>query len=150
MHTNYVWLGFLGAAALVILAFCLSTAKELTAYFSVGQASHTEILDWRVQERSNSRFYIIARYRYQVDGKEFESSHTFKDHSLRNPWAAKKKITEMEHRTWTAWYSPKRPHLSTLDRHFPLRRVISSLFLVGIYLYFIGLGYYVGKLTRPA
>lgn len=67
---------------------------------------------------------------------------------FKNPWSAEQGLERFEKSSWMAWYDQREPMRSTLSKKFPYKSTLSGIVLVGLSLYFIGLGLFVGGRVR--
>jgi hypothetical protein len=142
MHSNSYWLIFLGLIFLCIAGYTLLTAIKLWEYFRWDQSTMPQGIQWSVAALSDEAFAPLAHYRYQVKGKMYQGQTQLKETYL-NEWAAQEAISRLSHSPLTVWFDSSSPEISSLQKHFPLKEALSSLFLWILGIYFAFLGYYV-------
>jgi hypothetical protein len=145
MHKNKIWFAFLILITLVVIWFMWGTVGKVREYFTFTSSTQPLTIDWNVHRISDEKFYLKGIYTYQVKGKTYQGETLISEPVYQNPWAAEQFIPQQMVKNWKAWYDPNSPFDSTLVKHFPMKELISTTILVGIWIYFIWLGFYVGR-----
>ena len=145
MHKNFLWQAFL------LVIFCATlwySAVALYSYYSYSQLK-TQIavssIQWEVEEKSEDNYLIKALYQFKYRNNPYSGSTTLSDIPYRNQWAAQQAIKEYSKKNWKTWFDPQNPNHSSLQKNFPLKECISAIFLWGLTIYFLWLGFYVAK-----
>ena len=86
---------------------------------------------------------LLATYTFMAHGTVLEGKTQLARPLFRNERSVDAVLQELKERPWTVWYSPQHPERATIDKHFPMRETLVALFLLGLFVYFIGLGIYV-------
>jgi len=145
MHKNVVWQAFLTLISAIALWY---TIAALYSYYSYSHlkiqipASHVE---WHIIEKSEEHYLLEASYEIEFKTKFYAGSTRFADEPYRNQWAAEQAIKEYRGKKWKVWFDPQNPQYSSLQKNFPLKESVSAIFLWGLILYFLWLGFYVKK-----
>jgi hypothetical protein len=145
MHKNYFWQAFLIVVFAVTLWY---TTTAITAYYSYSHFnSQTDLsaLNWEVVKESEEDFVTKAVYTFEFHDKSYPGTTTLKDTPYRNHWAAEQAVKELSKRHWKVWFDPQNPDYSSLEKSFPFKATFSAIFLWGLILYFLFLGFYVTK-----
>jgi hypothetical protein len=75
----------------------------------------------------------------------YSGASVLTDEPFRNRWGAQEAITQYAAKEWRVWFDHKDPDYSSLQKKFPLKECVSAIFLWGLLLYFLWLGFYVAK-----
>ncbi len=142
MHSNPYWLIFLGLIFLCIASYSLLTAIKLWEYFRLDQTTTPQGIQWSVAALGEEAFAPQAHYSYRVKGNEYQGETLLKETYL-NAWAAQEAISRLPHSSRTVWFDSSSPGISSLQKNFPLKGALSTLFLWILGIYFAFLGYYV-------
>ena len=145
MHKNIIWQAFL----LVILATCLwYSTIALYKYYTY---SHLEAkttvssINWEIEEKSEENYLVKGIYSFEFRGHSFPGTSHMTDMIYRNKWAAEQAVKEFTQKKWKVWFDPQNPDHSSLQKNFPLKECITAIFLWGLLLYFLWLGFYVAR-----
>lgn len=148
MHNNFIWRAFLTLAFLVAVWFTIVAIYRYHNYSSLQAQTLASEIQGQIIEESSESYTLTATYRYEVGHQIFTGTSLWNDTNYRNQWAAEQDLKEFSARKWKVWYDPHHPEYSSLQKKFPLKECISSIVLWGLLLYFLGLGFYVGKLKN--
>jgi len=143
MQRNAIWIAFLILVFGFSIWFVVKAGYDLIHYYQLSQQAPVKIEKWEVQEQDANKYAIQVSYSYEYDGKNYQGSGLFGER-YPNPWAANRALEKFETQTWNVWLNPKTPEKATFDRKFPYRATISAVVLIGLAIYFICLGLYVG------
>lgn len=106
-----------------------------------------KVVTWQMVEKGH-KFLPSVTYTYQVGGKIF-SNQTLLENQVSNSLDLSKREREkIENRKWIVFYNPNQPEVSALENNFPYKEIIYLGCLLGVSLWFIGLGFYVGRQER--
>lgn len=145
MHKNYVWQAFLIVVFAATLWYTIVAIYSYYSYSYLKATTNPTKIDWEIVQESDEDYLTKALYHYDFKDKSYVGSTIFKHTPYRNHWAAEQAIKEFSSRQWTIWFDPFNPHKSSLEKNFPFKEVISAIFLWGLVLYFLWLGFYVAK-----
>lgn len=145
MHKNYLWQAFLTVVVAATLWYTLSAIYAYYSYSHLKAQASPSTLDWEIVQKSDEDYPVKASYTFEFNNKSYPGSTTFTDTPYRNHWSAEQAVKELSQRKWKIWYDPQNPHHSSLEKKFPFKAVISAVFLCGLILYFLWLGFYVAK-----
>jgi hypothetical protein len=145
MHKNPVWLVFLGALLLTTIWFSVDSCWQVIKYMRLDRAVPITSVDWDIDEIHESRFLLTASYSYSYQNQEYTGKSSLSSPVFPNPWAAAHAIEDIEKHKWYAYFDQRIPSKSTLNKNFPYKDTASAFALLCLFLYFLGLGYYVGN-----
>jgi hypothetical protein len=146
VHKNVFWRAFLLVVTLTTLIYSGIATYRYHAYLSLSAKQPlTGPISWDVEEKSSEDFILISNYTYQVNGLSYSGETKWSDTPYRNGWAAQQAIEVSAKESFTVWYDPSDPSYSSLQKHFPLKECVYAVFLWGLLLYFVWLGYYAGS-----
>lgn len=145
MHKNYLWQAFLTVIVAATLWYTISAIYAYYSYSHLKAQTSLSALDWEIIHESDEDFPVKAVYTFEFKDKSYPGSTTFTDIPYRNQWAAEQAIKDLSGRQWKVWFDPHNPHHSSLEKSFPFKEIISAIFLWGLILYFLWLGFYVAK-----
>lgn len=145
MHKNPMWLTFLIVIGLVVLWFVGSAFWKTYTYGRLDAHVPAKKIEWSVAKLSEDFFALQAHYDFEVSNHAFSGETVFKDDLYRNTYAAEQVIPIYAKEEKEVWYDRKNPQYSSLQKKFPLKECISAAFLTGLFIYFVWLGFYVGR-----
>lgn len=143
MHKNVLWIAFLFLIVGFGLWFVVKAGYDLIRYYQFSAQIPTQIEKWEVKELEANKYVIIASYSYEYQGIYYQATGQIGT-IYPNPWAARRGLERFETQNWQAWLNPKAPQAAVLEKTFPYKAAISAAILLGIVVYFICLGLYVG------
>lgn len=144
MHKNPVWQAFLLVVLACTLYYTGLAAYRYYVYASLSGHATATLMDWDMIKHMEDDYTLETAYRFKVGDKEYKSTMEWSSTHYLNDYAAKEAVADAKRSLWTVWYNPSNPDYSTLEKHLPTREVFSALFLWGLFLYFMWLGFYVG------
>lgn len=139
---NLTWLIFISAISIIVAWFITSTLIEIYHFSQLNQSVDPSEMAWSYHEISKDTYQIHVTYQYEVNEHLYSNDHLFKKPVLFNPLAAKQVAEEFSHKEWKAWYNKTNPQYTSLEKIFPTKSLISSIILLLLLFYFIGLGIY--------
>ena len=148
MHSNRYWIFFLISVAAITFGFCGNAAWQLYRFWAHDATVTTTSIQWRVESKIGDRYYLVGDYTFEVEGKSFTGQTLLEKPLFRNLWSANQAIEDIGDASRPVYFASKNPILNTLDLHFPLKEALSAAALLGLMLYFLGLGYYVALQKR--
>lgn len=134
-------------AFVLILVGCalwmiIGASSQLRSYFRLSAEVPGELVELEVEEVKKDRYRLQAHYTYTFRETPYVSKN-FIGKSYPNPYAAHQVKKNFEELSIPVWLNPNKPTETTLEHHFPTKVVFSSILLILIVLYFLGLGRYV-------
>jgi hypothetical protein len=145
MHKNPLWLTFLGIVTLAMFWFAGKGLYHLYIYDTLSASTIVNVTDWSVKEVATDRYAPYAHYSFSVGEKEYKGEDALDYPIYRNAVSMERELPNLSLKSWKGWYNPADPSRSALQKHFPLRELISAALVFGLLLYFIWLGYYVNR-----
>lgn len=142
MHKNIYWYVLIATIALAVLWFSGKFLYSYYQYSTLTAKAPVESIAWSVEGLTDEKYVLKARYTFRVLNETKSGEAVISDHHYWNQKAAEMDIPDYAKRKWTAWYNPKNPDHSALQKHFPLKDFLSAVFLWGLIGYFIWLGFY--------
>ncbi|MES2345264.1 MAG: hypothetical protein V4494_04935 [Chlamydiota bacterium] len=145
---NKVWVLLVFITAGITLWFSVLALMGVWNYLKL-EAKTVAIVDvFKVEEENPSRYVISGHYSYRVNGQIYEGETLFdRVHYLNRP-AAEKDLEKWEKMSWEAWYNPKDPKQSSLQKMFPFKKCLYALLTLGVFIYFLILRYFTFSKSR--
>lgn len=132
----------------MFLYFSSSFFWELWKTFPLQGRAEAKIVKWEVEEREG-KYALTAHYLYEVQGKIWKSRATLSGPFYESEWAAIAALKEKARAPWRAWYEPRNPSHSALEKSFPLGGLVKTLICAAVFLYFYFLRKRVLKISSP-
>lgn len=129
------------------LYFGVSAVFDLQTYYSLTRQIRAEKIEWETLAEAEDRFYLKGHYTFQVKGNRYEGESALREMPLRSPYAVEIALKEMEKIPPPVYFNPSNPKASSLEHTFPYKTFFSALTMGGLFVYFIWLGYYVGRMN---
>lgn len=148
MHRNKIWIAFLTLITFAVIWFTWGTANKLKDYLTYTASSDILDINWKIHKINEEKYDLEAVYSYKIDDKIYQNKIIINQEIYQNPWAAEQAVTQQVAKKWKAWYDPNSPTHSTIVKTFPMKELISTAVLLGLWLYFIWLGFYVTRFYR--
>lgn len=139
MSKNLLWMVLLLVIASCATGYSLLFAYRYYNYTRLTEKQQITSLEWNNVEKSSEEHVLIGKYTYTVNGILYGGETTKEGRPYFSAWAAKKAIDSLNKDTFVAWYDPKNPNYSSLQKHFPLRECVYTAILWGLFLYFLWL-----------
>ncbi|MCP5468928.1 MAG: hypothetical protein H7A36_00275 [Chlamydiales bacterium] len=140
MHRNGVWLGLVLFVVVLAILFGGRAAIQMRDYYSLTNQAVVDVKRWEIVGDRRDHYYLIAHFATPLGESSGAVGAVY-----RNPWAAERAKERFENEELKAWFNPKKPATMTLRKVFPKKSVLSAFVLIGLTIYFIGLGFYVGS-----
>lgn len=145
MHKNPFWLGLICCMTLITLWYLGNASLQFFRYTRLQESAQATEIRWSVKEMSSEEFIPFAHYLFKTkDGEMYEGEGGLNDSRYRNAWAVEEDLSSFAKKRWKVWYNPSYPHQSALQKNFPLKECLSAIALLILWIYFVGLGFYVG------
>jgi hypothetical protein len=136
MTRTKILIAFLSGLGVIALYFSLHLGYESFQYFTLSKQSKAQISQWEIFPIKD-HFAIKANYGFEAQEKIWNDSFTLNPPYYLNEQAALSSLKGMAKENWQAWYNPKNPTHSALERAFPLGLLIRTLICYGILIYFL-------------
>lgn len=125
----------------------IAAAKELWNYNCLKievPASQVffEIIPYR------GKYALEGSYAYEYGKKSFQGNIVLSPPHHLNRNSAEQEIKRMEGMQWNVWVDPIKPSNSSLEKNFPYRNVFYAVCLLGLFLYFVSLRFYLQLFAR--
>lgn len=145
MHKNIFWRIFLLIVAISTLWYSFVAWHAYYRYSHLTAYTVPSAMSWEIEEKSEENYLLKASYRFDFQGKSYPGISILTDEPYRNRWGAEQAMRENPTKEWRVWFDYHNPHYSSLQKNFPLKECLSAVFLWGLLLYFLWLGFYVAK-----
>ncbi len=145
MHSNALYRAFLLAVLLITFWYTGVAIYRYYHYTQLKSRVHLTSSEWKVHEKAEDEFYLETHYAFTDGLKQYEGEASWPQEFYRNSWAAEKDIPYFKNKYAMVWYNPHNPHISSLQKRFPLKEALSAIVLWGLLVYFLWLGFYVTK-----
>ncbi|MBA3722448.1 MAG: hypothetical protein H0W88_08600 [Parachlamydiaceae bacterium] len=147
MHQNRFWLIFLLTIAICTVVYTLYSFYQLYQYDRLDRQIPIQKIEWSIIEESKEKFIPKANFQYSFQGNTY-SGQTLWDEYYLNASTAQEAIDRLysNQLQLKTWIDSSNPHISTLQKNFPLKQCIYMFFLWILTIYFYGLGRYVNSL----
>lgn len=148
MHNNWFYLLILSALTVVVVIFGLDAGKKLIAYTSMREVGEAKEIKYSLLQESEESYKLQASYTFTEEGKEYCGYQLFDTPRFLNKWAGEQAIAKMEGEKQRLYFSPKNPRDNALKRSFPMKSILYSVLLLGLWCYFLWLGFYVTQFSQ--
>lgn len=122
-----MYLRILLPALLLWTIFIFPTAEQLIRYPTYSHFVSPNQVIWTIKPIHDELWRPSASFSYTVDGKKYQKQEIFQGGRYRTPYAAEEAIKELKNQPLVVWYSPQNPQEGTLEKFFPLKKLIYSL-----------------------
>lgn len=144
MQRKYVTLGLVALFSVAAAIYAYDALKKSWFYFQLDGLAKIESPNFFVKELSDEKFAVEGRYGYTVKDKTYQGHSRVGGRFYRNEFAAASAIKKMQN-PLPVYFSKTSPEISSLEKNFPYKEVVYSLILLGVFLYFVALGYTFSK-----
>jgi hypothetical protein len=141
MNRNYYWLILLLIICCLAFWFIYKAGREIYAYYQLNVQKEAHIDRWSIKELKSDRFVVLAHYDFDYKGKSYQGEGQV-GNFFPNPWAAQEAQKKFASRKWMVWLNSNDPAKSAIEKHFPLKKTLSALILIGLALYFLTFAIY--------
>ncbi len=128
--------------SLMILAASIYTGFSLWRYWQYvrldGVAAISSV-EWNVHTNSEESHQIKADYTYSYRGHEYSGMTVFAKPVFINHLGAEYALKDFANESHQVYVSTTDPELSSLERNFPMKELISAVILWGIIVYLFSL-----------
>ncbi len=143
MHRNGPFILLLVGIVAVAAWFGTRATSALVAYTRLNSEAIAQIESLEIKERKADRYQIVATYIFESKFGQQRATAPIGP-LYKNPWSAEKGVEKFRGKSLHIWYNEKKPTYSATARVFPMKITLSTTILIGLMLYFIGLGVFVG------
>jgi hypothetical protein len=145
MHKNILWRAFLLVVFAITLFYSGIALYRYYAYVSLSGQARPTAMEWNILKETDSQYIIETPYQFSVSNKTYTGKTVWEEKNYLNEYAAQEAIEDANGNTWVVYYNPRDPEKSSLERRLPVKEVAYAIFLWGLFLYFLWLGFYVGS-----
>lgn len=135
MYRKAIWIPFILIVVSAAIWFVVEAGCEVYDYSQLKVRVEAVVDHWKVHELKSDQFVVIAHYSYVYQEKNY-NGEDMAGHVYPNPWAANVAKTRFSKQKWSVWLNPKNPEKSVIEKHFPIKRTLSSAVLLCLVLYF--------------
>lgn len=122
----------LGLAAVILLWFGVSAGSSLWGYMRLQKSSTAKIARVKVVEISLSEYALRVHYEFEgIKGKTVLGKPYY-----LNQYSAAKAAKGYEHKEVRVWYDPAKPTYNSLEKAFPVKKIIYFFTALAVLLYF--------------
>ncbi len=143
MHRNGPFILLLSAILLATGWFGIRATRALLAYTRLNTETEGVVEALELRQGKGDDYQIIATYMFESKEGTMHAVGSVGP-IYKNPWSAQKALEGMDGKVLKVWYNSAKPGDCSLIKKFPTKITLSTTVLVGLVLYFIGLGLYVG------
>ncbi len=122
--------------SILLVSFASFLTIDLYHYYRLNQIVPTEHIETSVHQIAPNRFIIAIDYQYVISGKTYTGHQVIKKKILKNIWIAKQFAQDIGSKDQKVWYNLAEPHLGSVDKAFPIKRLFYTLLLLGLFIYF--------------
>jgi hypothetical protein len=109
---------------------------RLHSYFALSASKPISIDQWEIEEEKSSRMILFASYRFVFQGKTYQNRYRF-PFIYPNKFLAMDDQKKGDAQGWHVYFNPRNPHISALQKTFPLKQGIYLFLSLSIFFYFI-------------
>ncbi len=131
--------------SIILVTFASFLTLDLYHYYRLNQIVPVEHIETSVQQTATNCFMVTIDYQYVISGKTYSRHQEIKKKMLKNIWIAKQFAQDMVSKDQKVWYNLTEPHLGSVDKAFPVKRLFYTLLLLGLFIYFSTLVNYLFK-----
>lgn len=127
----------LSICALVAIAlyFSVCLGRSCLGYFPLRAQAQAQVVRWEVLEEDD-QFSLKADYTFRAQEKNWQGSAVLGGPPYLNEIAALSALKVKAKQPWSAWYNPKNPSFSALEKSFPAGLLVRTLIVYGVLIYF--------------
>lgn len=109
---------------------------NLYNHFRLVAKTEAVIDQWKVVKKSSSSYPIRGTYHFEFQGKSYHGSSVLLPPHHLNRLSAERAILNLEKKKWSVWIDPHNPSFSSLEKTFPMKKIVYALIALGVTLYF--------------
>jgi len=148
MHQSPIWFCFIAIVGLFTAGYLAICGIHLYHYSQLNESAVPKRIVWSVKKVNDETFVPSAEYAFMHGGKEFHGRDLLAYEKYRNEQALNQALPKYQNLEWRIWYHAENPVFSALEKTFPMKECIYASILTTLFIYFLGLGLYVGNRQR--
>ncbi|MBS4168080.1 hypothetical protein [Parachlamydia sp. AcF125] len=152
MYKNRGWFIFLLLIGLPTLFFSGITFYNLYQYSRLDSKTQVAKIEWSIVKQEpwsilnlvgwgEERYALKTLFEFEYEGVFYKKEALADSFRFRNEWAARQEIAQEQNKKQFVWFQSTNPRQASLQKTFPLKGCISACVLIGIFIYFICLGF---------
>lgn len=145
MQRNLAWPVFLSIISVLVVVFTSLLSIDLYRYRQLKSHVVARELEGSVFRAGSNQYKIEVDYLYNIQDREYSRRQVIKKLTYKNVWLANQAIDALKENEVSVWYNPYEPNAGTIEKSFPYRRLLSTITLFGLFLYFCLLSRYMLK-----
>ena len=130
------WLILLMTSLGIACWFLGQFAHGWWGYHQLQSEKPAQVNAWGIEEVKKGKFAVFAKYQFELSDHVMHGRTQFKM-LFDSQAAAKSYLNDWKNQSWTVFYDANQPAMSTLQRPFPLKVLVSGLLALGISFYFL-------------
>lgn len=128
-------------AGMFLWAFYVAPlALQLVHYASYTHQVAPNELQWTILPVHDELFKPVAHFQYTVHEKTYEKKEVFQGGLYRTPFAADAASKAMDRPH--VWYSPSNPSQASIEKFFPLKKIMYAIVTLLLAIYGAYIAYY--------
>jgi len=144
MQKNHFWILLIILFSLIALGYTVSMGIALWQYHRLDSRVEVQYIQWSIFTSNEEAYTPIGHYAFMVNGKKYTGKSAWSETYL-NQWAAEEAIDKLKKERFQIWYHSTDPENSSLIKEFPTKKVLYSIMLWALAIYFLGIGYYTAR-----
>ena len=134
---NKIWGIMLTVITLVMTILFFNWAISLQGYLALNAQTQGKVERFSVKKLKEDAYGIEAHYTYRVDGVSYQDHKVLTHPIFLNATSANMHLTRYwKEQDWSVWYNTNHPEVSSLQKLFPIKKLVSFLISLGVFLYF--------------
>ena len=126
----------ISAVVLITVYFTFRLSKELFSYLPLKAQSSARVSQWEIEE-IKGKFALKAAYTFEAEGAVWKNSTRFRPPYFWNEPSAITALKGKAKESWSAWYDPKNPAHSSLEKNFPAGLLFRTSVCYCVFIYFL-------------
>lgn len=128
---------FLCIIALSVLGYTFYTISSYREFYQLDEKTPLENITWDIYSKNEETHLFKTSYSYTFQGNHYTGDYLFKKPVFINVLGAKHALEEFSQGYKEAWVSSQHPDRSSLEKHYPLKELVSTAVLWAIFVYFL-------------
>jgi len=146
LSLNKGWICIFSLMAITVTILFFTFAHAAWGYFSLNRQTLGRVEVFFVRQLEENMFGVEAHYSYVICGVEYKDKKVLTNPKFLNEYAAQTHLQKYwKAQPWPVWYNAKHPEVSSLQKIFPVKKLLSFILSLGILLYFLWLQQYVKR-----
>ncbi|CCB85441.1 MULTISPECIES: hypothetical protein [Parachlamydia] len=152
MRKNQGWLIFLLIIGLPTFFFSGTALYKLYNYSHLDAKTQAEKIEWSVIKEEpwsilnlvgwgEERYILKVAFEFESEGVFYKKEAYDDSFRFRNEWAAQQEIAQEQNKKHFVWFQSSNPRHANLQKAFPVKECLSAIVLLGIFIYFVCLGF---------